>query len=127
MQVKRGFSSVGQGHGCGSLWRGSISLFAALAVFVALLNGQCAAAQATSALTASAVAIDAKALPAALPGDQLPGHDGHCAHCLCHAADRIATGAASVPIQFCGTAFSISEDRSARSFAGLPLFKPPRI
>jgi hypothetical protein len=102
-------------------------LIVALAVFVALLHGQCAAAKAAGFLPDSTLAVGLKALPAELPGDQLPGHDGHCTHCLCHAADRIAAGADSVPIQFCGTAFSIGEDRSARSFAGLPLFKPPRI
>jgi hypothetical protein len=125
MPVKREFSSiVGRGLSCGPFWRAPINLLAALAVFVALLHGQCGAAQATSLLPAAVV--DLKTSPAGFPGDQLPGHDGHCSHCLCHAANRTATGGDSVPIQFCGTAFSISEDRSAYSLAGLPLFKPPR-
>ena len=127
MYRTRGSGTLDNRHGWGSFWRAPISLIAALAVFVALLHCQCAAAQSTGFLPASVVAVDLKASPAELPDNQLPGHGGHCAHCLCHVAYQILTGSDSILIQFGAAPYTIRKVRSSQSLAGLPLFKPPRI
>lgn len=112
------------GRGCRSLWRAPISLIATLAVVVAIFHSHCAVAETSNPIQASVVASVSKALPTELPDHQLPGHSGHCSHCLCHAAFQSAFD--SISIQFCATAFSVREDRCALPAPGFPLFKPPR-
>jgi hypothetical protein len=126
MHPTRGsFGTILLGQRCRPLWRAPISLIAALAVLVALFHSHCAVAESSIPIQVSAVGSVLKALPAELPDDQLPGHSGHCSHCLCHAAFQ--SGFDSISIQFRATAFSVRGDRCALPAPGFQLFKPPRL
>jgi hypothetical protein len=108
----------------GRLWRWPMVLSLALAVAISLFHDLPAfAGRGDASPTPLAIASFTSA-PVQSPDSQAPGHG---CHCLCHMTAQAIASPAVSPVVFNEPLYLPPQDVPARSCAGLPPFRPPRV
>ena len=106
----------------GRLWRWPLALSLALAVAISLFHDLPAFAGRSDSSPASVTVVSS--IPVHAPDSQAPGHG---CHCLCHMTAQAVASPAVSPVVFNEPLYLPPQDVPARSCAGLPPFRPPRV
>ena len=114
-------ATVGKAQGrC--FWRWPLALSLALAVAISLFHDFPAFAGRSESSPASVTVVSS--IPVHAPDSQAPGHG---CHCLCHMTAQAVASPAVSPVIFNEPLSLPPQDVPARSCAGLPPFRPPRV
>jgi hypothetical protein len=113
------------GNAVGRLfWRWPLALSLALAVAISLFHDLSAFAGGGDPSPAWVTVVSSASNPAQAPDSQAPGHG---CHCLCHMTAQAVASPAVSPVVFNEPLYLPPQDVPARSCAGLPPFRPPRV
>lgn len=114
-------ATIGQAEGR-QFWRWPLALSLALAVAISLFHDLPAFAGRSDSSPASVTVVSS--IPVQAPDSQAPGHG---CHCLCHMTAQAVASPAVSPVVFNEPLSLPPQDVPARSRAGLPPFRPPRV
>ena len=114
-------ATIGKAEGR-QFWRWPLALSLALAVVISLFHDLPAFAGRSECSPASVTVVSS--IPVHAPDSQAPGHG---CHCLCHMTAQAVASPAVSPVVFNEPLYLPPQDVPARSCAGLPPFRPPRV
>ena len=114
-------ATIGKAEGR-QFWRWPLALSLAQAVAISLFHDLPAFAGRSDSSPASVTVVSS--IPVHAPDSQAPGHG---CHCLCHMTAQAVASPAVSPVIFNEPLSLPPQDVPARSCAGLPPFRPPRV
>ncbi len=121
MKAARLATTIGKAEGR-RFWRWPLAFCLVLAVAISLFHDLPALAGRGDPSPPPLAAVSSMSAPVQAPESQSPAHG---CHCLCHLTAQAISSPAVTPIVFNEPVSLPPQDVPARSFAGLPPFRPP--